>query len=115
VEEGAAISPSAIIVAVVGRGQHPMKGTYTIQEKGQVSLPEEWLEKYGLKEGDEVVFEETDQGLLLSPRVMRAMKLLDEIGDALKEKGITLEEMIESGREIRQEIYDEKYARDQDE
>jgi hypothetical protein len=40
------------------------------------------------------------------------MKLLDEIGDALKEKGIDLDELIESGREIRQEIYDEKYARD---
>jgi hypothetical protein len=28
----------------------------------------------------------------------------------LKAKGITLDELIASGREIRQEIYDEKYA-----
>jgi hypothetical protein len=40
---------------------------------------------------------------------------LDQIGRALRERGITLEELIESGREIRQQIYNEKYARDSDE
>ena len=40
------------------------------------------------------------------------LKLLNEIGDTLKEKGISLEDMIASGRDIRQEIYDEKYAAD---
>ena len=40
------------------------------------------------------------------------MKLLDEIEDTLKEKGIDLDELIESGREERQAIYDKKYARD---
>jgi AbrB family looped-hinge helix DNA binding protein len=90
-----------------------VKRTYTIQENGQVTLPSEWREKYGLKKGDFIVFKETDEGLLISPREALAMKLLDEIGDTLKEKGIDLDELIESGREIRQEIYDEKYARDE--
>lgn len=88
------------------------KKAYTIQENGQVTLPMEFRKKYGLKKGDIVVFKETEGGLLISPREALAMKLLDEIGDALKEKGIDLDEMIESGRDIRQEIYDEKYARD---
>jgi len=92
-----------------------MKKTYTVQENGQVTLPAEWREKYGLKKGDVVVFEETDQGLLVSPRVVLAMKLLDEIGAELQAKGVTLEELIASGRDIRQEIYNEKYAPDQDE
>jgi hypothetical protein len=39
------------------------------------------------------------------------MRLLDEIGEALKERGISLDDLIESGREIRQKIYNEKYAR----
>lgn len=92
-----------------------MKKTYTVQENGQVTLPAEWREKYGLKKGDVVVFEETDKGLLVSPRVVLAMKLLDEIGAELQAKGVTLEELIASGRDIRQEIYNEKYAPDQDE
>ena len=90
-----------------------VKRTYTIQENGQVTLPSEWREKYGLKKGDFIVFKETEDGLLISPREALAMKLLDEIGDTLKEKGIDLDELIESGREVRQEIYDEKYARDE--
>jgi AbrB family looped-hinge helix DNA binding protein len=89
-----------------------MKQTYIIQENGQVTLPTEWREKYGLKRGDIVTFIETEEGLLISPRKALAMKLLDEIGEALKEKGVSLDELIESGREIRQQIYDEKYARD---
>jgi len=89
-----------------------MKQTYIIQENGQVTLPNEWREKYGLKRGDIVTFIETEEGLLISPRKALAMKLLDEIGEALKEKGVSLDELIESGREIRQQIYDEKHARD---
>ena len=86
------------------------KKVYTIQENGQVTLPVEFRKRYGLKKGDVVVFQETDDGLLISPRVLLASKLMDEIGDALREKGLSLDDLIESGREIRQEIYDEKYA-----
>ena len=80
---------------------------YTLQENGQVTLPIEWRKRYGLKKGDVI----TEDGLLISPREAQIMKLLDEIGEALKQKGISLEEMIESGRDIRQEVYNEKYAK----
>lgn len=88
-----------------------VKRTYTIQENGQVTLPAEWREKYGLKKGDFIVFKETEDGLLVSPRETQALKLMDEIQETLKKRGITLEEFIESGREERQKIYDKKYAR----
>lgn len=90
------------------------KKNYTIQENGQVTLPLEFRKKYGLKKGDVVIFKETDDGLLISARETLAMNLLDEIGEVLQEKGITLDELLAAGRDIRQEIYDEKYARDQD-
>jgi antitoxin PrlF len=90
------------------------KKVYTIQENGQVTLPIEFRKRYGLKKGDVVMFKETEEGLLISPKALLAMKLMDEIGDALRDKGITLEELIESGREIRQEIYDGKYAQNTD-
>ena len=89
------------------------KKNYTIQENGQVTLPLEFRKKYGLKKGDVVIFKETDDGLLISARETLAMNLLDEIGEVLQEKGITLDELIAAGRDIRQEIYDEKYTRNQ--
>jgi AbrB family looped-hinge helix DNA binding protein len=87
-----------------------VKKTYILQENGQVTLPAEWREKYGLKKGDVISFEETEKGLLISPRQVLAMKLLDEIGEALEEKGVALEDLIERGREIRGEITGERYG-----
>lgn len=88
------------------------KKIYTMQDNGQITLPVEFRKKYNLKKGDAIVFKETDEGLVISPREALVMKLLDEIGDTLKEKGITLEDMIASGKEIRQELIREKYGLD---
>lgn len=88
-----------------------VKRAYTIQENGQVTLPVEWREKYGLKKGDIVSFVETEQGLLVVPRVVLAMKLLDEIGEELKRRGVTLEQLMEDSEQIRQEIYEERYSK----
>ncbi len=85
---------------------------YVIQESGQVTLPIEFRRKFGLNPGDEIMFEETDSGLLISTKEMILRRLLDEIGQALREKGVTLEDLIESGREIRGEIIKEKYGLD---
>jgi hypothetical protein len=41
---------------------------------------------------------------------MAAIRALDNIGHALKAKGLSLEDMIESGREIREELYREQYG-----
>lgn len=81
-----------------------------IQENGQITLPKEFRRRFGLKKGDIVIFKETNEGLLISPRETLAFQLLDELGNALKKKGISLDELIESGREIRQDIYNEKYG-----
>jgi len=87
-----------------------LKRASVIQENGQITLPMEFRKRFGLKKGDFVVFKEMKEGLLISPREALAVSLLDEIGDALEKKGISLDDMIESGREIREEIYKEKYA-----
>jgi len=85
-----------------------------VQEKGQVTIPLEIRRKLGLKKGDLVSFVETEDGVIIQPAELIVGKALGELGRALKAKGITLEELIESGRDIRQEIYEEKYARDSD-
>jgi hypothetical protein len=38
------------------------------------------------------------------------MQALDRIGEVLKERGLSLEELIESGREIRAHIVEEEYG-----
>lgn len=84
----------------------------TVQEKGQVTIPAEIRRKLGLKKGDYVAFVETDDGVLISRREVVTMKALREIGESLKENGISLNELLESGRDIRAELLEEMYGID---
>lgn len=81
-----------------------------IQEKGQVTLPAEVREKLGLKKGDLVAVVETNEGVLITPQEVVAAKALDIIGEALKQKGVSLEELIESGREERGSLIEQQYG-----
>jgi len=81
-----------------------------VQEKGQITIPAEIRQRWGLKKGDLVAFVETEQGVMISPQEVVAMSALDQIGRALRERGITLEELIESGREIRGQLIEEEYG-----
>ncbi len=83
-----------------------------IREKGQITLPAEIRRKYNLKEGDLIGFQETPEGILISPKAVIAARLLDEMSAKLRESGVTLEEMLESGREIRGELLKEMYGID---
>ena len=49
-------------------------------------------------------------GIVIKPAVIVANEALDEIGAALKAKGIKLEDLLERGREIRSELAREKYG-----
>jgi antitoxin PrlF len=81
-----------------------------IQEKGQVTIPTEIRKKLGLKRGDLVAVMETPDGVFITPQQVVATKALDSIGDILKEKGLSLEELIASGREIRTDLIQETYG-----
>src|SRR6478672_11658459 len=81
-----------------------------VQEKGQVTIPTEIRKKLGLKKGDYVAFVETEHGVLIAPRELVAMDALDKIGAALKEQGISLDELIERGHVIRGEILKEQHG-----
>jgi AbrB family looped-hinge helix DNA binding protein len=85
---------------------------YVLQESGSVTLPAEFRKKYGLEPGDEISFIETEDGLLISVREALIDKLLNEIGEDLRTKDITLEELMESGREIRGQLLQDRYGID---
>ena len=72
-----------------------------VQKRGQVTIPIELRRKLGIEEGGVVAFIETEDGVLISPREVLAMGALDRIGEALREQGISLEELIESRRDQR--------------
>lgn len=81
-----------------------------MQEKGQITIPVEFRERWALKKGDLVAFLDTEQGVLISPQEVVAMNALDHIGKALQERGVSLEELIESGRDIRGQLPEEEYG-----
>lgn len=81
-----------------------------IQEKGQVTLPADIRKRLGLKKGDLVAVVETPDGVLITPRAVIALNALTEIGKALKEQGLSLEDMIERGRAIRGQLLEERYG-----
>ena len=83
-----------------------------IQEKGQLTLPAEMRKRLGLKKGDYVAVEETPDGVLITPQAALALKALDEMGAILREKGVTLEDWLKSGRAIREELVREQYGLD---
>ncbi len=79
-----------------------------IQKKGQVTIPAEYRERLGLKEGVWVAFTETPGGLLISPQEAVAMATLDKIGMALSEQGIDLDDLLESGAKTRNKLTEKK-------
>jgi antitoxin PrlF len=81
-----------------------------IQEKGQVTIPTEIRKKLGLKRGDLVAVMETTEGVFITPQQVVATKAFDSIGNILKEQGVSLEELIASGRDIRTDLLQEAYG-----
>src|SRR5437870_1998485 len=88
----------------------PERRLVRIQEKGQVTLPVDVRRKLGLNRGDLVAVLDTPEGVLITPQEVLATKALDRIGQVLKEQGLSMEELIESGREERSRVIQERYG-----
>ncbi len=81
-----------------------------MQEKGQVTIPQEIRKKLGLKRGDLVAVMEAPDGVFITPQQVLATKAFDRIGDVLKDQGLSLDELIASGRQIRTDLLQEGYG-----
>ncbi len=90
---------------------NPKKKLVRMQEKGQITLPADVRRRLGLKKGDLVTVTETEDGVLITPSAVIATKALNRIGEILRKQGASIEELIESGREIRGELIDQEYGR----
>jgi antitoxin PrlF len=81
-----------------------------IQEKGQVTIPTEIRKKLGLKRGDLVAVMERPEGVFITPQQVLAAKAFESIGDILKGQGLSLDDLIASGRDIRTDLLQEAYG-----
>ena len=82
-----------------------------VQEKGQVTIPTEMRKRFGLKKGDRVSFTATEDGILISPQEVVTLKAMKRLGEIIKENGLSLDDLMERGREIRGKIVETKYPR----
>lgn len=83
-----------------------------VEDDGRLMLPPDLRRKLGVKQGDTVSVVETPAGLLLTTEAMLADRDFDLVDAELRSQGLSLDELIESGREIRGELLKEMYGRD---
>ena len=55
-----------------------MQAKATINERGVITIPAAIREAFGLRANDEVIIEETDQGILLRPAVSVPIEIYSE-------------------------------------
>lgn len=87
-----------------------------VRGEGQVTLPAEVRSKLGIKAGDLIAFELTDDGdVLVVPQQRLAIQSIAEADRLLVDQGLTLDEVIEHGRAIRSRLVKEMYGIDDEE
>ena len=81
-----------------------------VRDRGRVTIPASVREEYGLEEGTALILAREKDRLVLYPSKEEYVEaLLDQVGQALKERGIGLKELLEDGEDIREEVFRERY------
>ena len=81
-----------------------------LESDGSLVLPLEVQETLGVEGGASLVLLETPQGALITTKQKLVDWALDGMGAALREAGVTLDDLLESGERIREEIFAERYG-----
>jgi len=80
-----------------------------LREKRQVTLPANLCRELNLEPGDLLDAAVEDGKLVIRPARKAALDALKELQRAVHDSGVTLEELLEGGRQVRQEIFRETY------
>ena len=86
-----------------------MEERVTLRPRRQLTLPREVCEHLGVKPGDRLVLEVSGGALIVRPQRQVALEALEALRRGFAESGISLEEFLESGRQIRDELFRENY------
>ena len=82
-----------------------------IRSKGTVTLPIELRRKYGIDEGDVITLIDLGDGsFLLTPIVTQVDRLGDRVARAMKEGGVSEDELLAALDEERERYYRERYV-----
>ena len=86
-----------------------MNKSTRVTEKGQATIPKELREKYGLEPGDEVIWMDTDEGIVVKKRTRtrgRGMLVPDDTSEEKREE--IAEELEQRIRDRRDRNYEER-------
>jgi antitoxin component of MazEF toxin-antitoxin module len=84
--------------------------TVVLRPRRQLTLPGDVCRALGIQPGDRLVVEVKNEVLIARPQSRVALAALDAIRKAFAESGVSEEQLLESGRQIRDELFAEKYA-----
>lgn len=85
-----------------------MSESTRVTEKGQATIPKELREKYGLEPGDEVVWIDTDEGIVVKKRTRTAGRGMLVPDDVSEEKRAEIAaELADRVRDRRDRNYEE--------
>lgn len=80
-----------------------------LRDRRQVTIPRAACEELGIRPGDRLELRVEDGTLIIRPGRVAALEAIRAIQLALEEAGVTEEELLESGRQIRDELFRERY------
>jgi AbrB family looped-hinge helix DNA binding protein len=80
-----------------------------LRDRRQLTVPRAVCEELGIRPGDGLDLRVEDGSLIIRPGRVAALEALEAIQQALQESGITEEEWLESGRQVREELVREKW------
>ena len=76
--------------------------TVKIRRKGTITIPAKLRKEYKLEEGQTLTVIDLGEGtILLTPKVSQVDKLANQIAEKFKDKGITLEDLLQELNELR--------------
>jgi AbrB family looped-hinge helix DNA binding protein len=85
--------------------------TIILRPKRQVTLPKNICDKLGINSGDVLELSIEGQNLIAKPHKTRSLDALKAIQSAFEKSTITEKELLESGRQVRQQIVAERYGK----
>lgn len=81
-----------------------------VRDRGRVTIPASVRAKYGLEKGAALVLTEEEDRLVLYPSQEEYVEaVLDRVGNALKEQGVTLKEVLRQDEEASIELLRERH------
>lgn len=88
-----------------------MNQIVTIRDRRQITIPSQFLDRFGLDVGDKLMLKLESDEIKIEPIKTKTVDLLSKIQEIVKESGISEKELQKSGREIRKKLVEEYYKK----